>query len=68
MQNGILWDYDTFGRTIFCNSSIISWIELVNCSKQKNLNIIGKDADLSELDNAIKDYENERSRCRDFNP
>ena len=32
------------------------------------LYISGKEADLSELDNAIKDYENERAKCRDFNP
>ena len=32
------------------------------------LYISGKEADLSELDTAIKDYENERSKCRDFNP
>ena len=45
-----------------------SWIESVNYSKQMDLYISGKDADLSEWDKAIKDYENERSRCRDFNP
>jgi len=32
------------------------------------LYISGKEADLSEWDTAIKDYENERSKCRDFNP
>ena len=61
-------DYDKFGSIIFCNSSMNSWIESVNYSKQMDLYILGKDADLSEWDNAIKDYENERSRCRDFNP
>ena len=61
-------DYDKFGSTIFCNSSMNSWIESVNYSKQMDLYIFGKDADLSEWDKAIKDYENERSRCRDFNP
>ena len=61
-------DYDKFGSTIFCNSSMNSWIESVNYSKQMDLYIFGKDADLSEWDNAIKDYENERSRCKDFNP
>ena len=45
-----------------------SWIESVNYSKQMDLYILGKDADLSKWDNAIKDYENERSKCRDFNP
>ena len=45
-----------------------SWIESLNYSKQMDLYIFGKDADLSEWDKAIKDYENERSRCRDFNP
>ena len=61
-------DYDKFGSTIFCNSSINSWIESVNYSKQMDLYIFGKDADLSKWDGAIKDYENERSRCKDFNP
>ena len=61
-------DYGKCGSTIFCNSSMNSWIESVNYSKQMDLYIFGKDADLSEWDNAIKDYENERSRCRDFNP
>ena len=60
--------YYKFGSTIFCNSSMNSWIESVNYSKQMDLYIFGKDADLSEWNNAIKDYENERSRCRDFNP
>ena len=32
-----------------------------------DLYISGKDANLSEWDNAIEDYENERSRCKDFN-
>ena len=61
-------DYDKFGSSIFCNSSINSWIESVNYSKQMDLYILGKDADLSDWDNSIKGYENERSRCRDFNP
>ena len=61
-------DYDKFGSTIFCNSSMNSWIESLNYSKQMDLYIFGKDADLSEGDNAIKDYEIERSRCKDFDP
>tara|TARA_S200000501_G_C20486451_1_gene596256 strand:+ start:280 stop:657 length:378 start_codon:yes stop_codon:yes gene_type:complete len=61
-------DYKKFGSTIFCNSSLNSWIESVNYSKQMAFYMFGKDADLSELDNVIKDYENERSKCRDFNP
>ena len=61
-------DYHKFGSTIFCNSSMNSLIESVNYSKQMDLYIFGKDADLSDWDNSIKDYENERSRCRDFNP
>ena len=61
-------DYSKFGSTIFCNSSFNSWIESVNYSKQMDLYIKGKDTDLSKWDNAIKDYENARSKCRDFNP
>ena len=61
-------DYIKFGSTIFCNSSFNSWIESVNYSKQMDLYIMGKDIDLSKWDNSIKDYENARSKCRDFNP
>ena len=61
-------DYEKFGSIIFCNASFNSRIESANYSKQMELYISGKEADLSELDTAIKDYENERSKCRDFNP
>ncbi len=61
-------DYEKFGSIIFCNSSFNSQIESANYSKQMELYISGKEADLSEWDTAIKDYENERSKCRDFNP
>ena len=42
--------------------------ESANYSKQIELYISVKQADLSESDTATKDYENERSKCRDFNP
>ena len=61
-------DYEKFGTIIFCNASFNSRIESANYSKQMELYISGKEADLSEWDTAIKDYENERSKCRDFNP
>ena len=61
-------DYEKFGSIIFCNSSFNSFIESANYSKQMDLYISGKDADLSKWDSAIKDYENERSKCKDFNP
>ena len=61
-------DYEKFGSIIFCNTSFNSRIESANYSKKMELYISGKEADLSELDTAIKDYENERSKCRDFNP
>ena len=54
-------DYEKFGSIIFCNASFNSWIESVNYSKQIDLNINGKDADLSKWDSAIKDYKNKRS-------
>mgnify|MGYP000310981559 CR=1 FL=1 len=60
--------YEKFGSIIFCNTSFNSRIESANYAKQMELYISGKEADLSELDTAIKDYENERSKCRDFNP
>ena len=61
-------DYEKTGSIIFCNASLNSRIESANYSKQMELYISGKEADLSELDTAIKDYESERSKCRDFNP
>ena len=61
-------DYEKFGSIIFCNASFNSRIESANYSKEMELYISGKEADLSEWDTAIKDYENERSKCRDFNP
>ncbi len=61
-------DYEKFGSLIFCYASFNSRIESANYSKQMELYIFGKGADLSEWDTAIKDYENERSKCRDFNP
>ena len=61
-------DYEKFGSIIFCNTSFNSRIESANYSKKMELYISGKEADLSEWDTAIKDYENERSKCRDFNP
>ena len=61
-------DYEKFGSILFCNSSFNSRIEAATYSAQMELYISGKEADLSELDTAIKDYENERSKCRDFNP
>ena len=61
-------DYEKFGSIIFCNASFNSRIESANYSKQMELYISGKEADLSKWDTAIKDFENERSKCRDFNP
>ena len=61
-------DYEKFGSIIFCRTSFNSRIESANYSKQMELYISGKKADLKEWDTAIKDYENERSKCRDFNP
>ena len=61
-------DYEKFGSILFCNASFNSRIESANYSKQMELYISGKEADLSKWDTAIKDYENERSKCRDFNP
>ena len=61
-------DYEKFGSIIFCNTAFNSRIESANYSRKMELYISGKEADLSELDTAIKNYENERSKCRDFNP
>ena len=61
-------DYEKFGSIIFCHASFNSRIESANYSKQMELYISGKEADLSEWDTAIKDYENERAKCREFNP
>ena len=61
-------DYEKFGSIIFCNTSFNSRIESATYSAQMELYISGKEADLSKWDTAIKDYENERAKCRDFNP
>jgi len=61
-------DYEKFGSIIFCKASFNSWIESINYSKQMDLYIFGKESDLSKWDIVIKDYENERSKCRDFDP
>ena len=61
-------DYEKFGSILFCNSSFNSRIEAATYSAQMELYISGKEADLSKWDTAIKDYVNERSKCRDFNP
>ena len=61
-------DYEKFGSIIFCNTSFNSRIESAKYSKEMELYISGKEADLSEWDTAINDYENKRSKCRDFNP
>ena len=61
-------DFEKFGSILFCNASFNSRIESANYAKQMELYISGKEADLSKWDTAIKDYENERSKCRDFNP
>ena len=61
-------DYEKFGSIIFCRTSFNSRIESANYSKQMELYISGKEADLSEWDTAIKNYLNERSKCKDFNP
>ena len=50
-------DYEKFGSIIFCNASFNSRIESANYSKQMELYISGKEADLSEWDTAINDYE-----------
>ena len=61
-------DYEKFGSILFCNASFNSRIESANYAKKMELYISGKEVDLSEWDTAVKDYENERSKCRDFNP
>ena len=61
-------DYEKFGSIIFCNASFNSRIEAATYSAQMELYISGKEADLSKWDTAIKDYENEKSKCKDFNP
>ena len=61
-------DYKKFGSIIFCNASFNSRIESAKYAKQMELYISGKEADLSDWDTAIKDYEKERAKCRDFNP
>ena len=54
--------------SLFCNSSLNSRIEAATYSAQMELYISGKEADLSKWDTAIKDYENEKSKCKDVYP
>ena len=61
-------DYEKFGSILFCNSSLNSRIEAATYSAQMELYISGKEADLSKWDTAIKDYENENSKCKDVYP
>ena len=61
-------DYEKFGSILFCNASFNSRIESANYPKQMELYISGKEADLSKWDTAIKDYENEKSKCKDVYP
>ena len=61
-------DYEKFGSILFCNASFNSRIESANYAKQMELYISGKEADLSKWDAAIKDYENEKSKCKDVYP
>ena len=61
-------DYEKFGSILFCNSSFNSRIEAATYSAQMELYISGKEADLSKWDTAIKDYQNEKSKCKDVYP
>ena len=61
-------DYEKFGSILFCNSSFNSRIEAATYSAQMELYISGKEADLSKWDTAIKNYENEKSKCKDVYP
>ena len=61
-------DYEKTGSIIFCNNSFNSRIESATYSAQMELYISGKEADLSKWDTAIKDYENEKSKCKDVYP
>ena len=61
-------DYEKTGSIIFCNNSFNSRIESATYSAQMELYLSGKEADLSKWDTAIKDYENEKSKCKDVYP
>ena len=61
-------DYEKFGSILFCNSSFNSRIEAATYSAQMEKYISGKEADLSKWETAIKDYQNEKSKCKDVYP
>ena len=61
-------DYEKFGSILFCNASFNSRIESANYSAQMEVYLSGKEADLSKWNTAIKDYENEKSKCKDVYP
>ena len=43
-------------------------VEAANYSAQMEVYISGKEADLSKRDTDIKDYQNEKSKCKDVYP
>ena len=55
-------------RSVECSCRVIKTKKETAKEIAKTFDITGKEADLSEWDTAIKDYENKRSKCRDFNP
>ena len=61
-------NYRKIGNRLFCNASMLSYIESVEYKKQQDIYILGKDADLSQWNKLIDDFEKERAKCRDFNP
>ena len=61
-------NYLKFGSTIFCSTSMNSWVELVNYTKQMDMYIFDKDADLSELNKLEENFEKVKTRSRVFNP
>ena len=61
-------DYEKFGSILICNASFNSRIEAANYSAQMEVYISGKEADLSKWETVIKDYQNEKSKCKDVYP
>ncbi len=61
-------DYEKFGSILFCNSSFNSRIEAATYSAQMEVYISGQETDLSKWETAIKDYQNEKSKCKDVYP
>ena len=53
--------YKKLGQKLFCNASVLSKIEAIGYSKKMRLYIKGEDANISDLNDFINEFELVRS-------